>query len=80
MRSGDLAVIVNSHAGNDGTVVRCKKRLEKGPWKTPDGQQMVEAGWTIWPSIAGFDGAGSDQVPDSQLLPLSGLSMVLGVK
>jgi hypothetical protein len=68
---GDLAVIVRSDCGNEGTVVECFG-LYLGPWLTRDGAMAAtEPGWWL---KRPFRGRGTGEwvwcVQDSKLRPL----------
>ena len=68
-KKGDLAVIVNSAAGNEGKIVRCLDYIGLCEWDHIDGVRLNET-WRIDQKLPPFDGFDDDTIEDHRLRPL----------
>lgn len=70
---GDLAIVVNSVAGNEGKIVRCVKFLGLVEFVDPDGSLTEMAAWEVDPPLPGWDGVLDTDCPDEDLRPIKPL-------
>ena len=69
-KPGDLAIIVKSHAGNEGKIVRCIKYIGKQYWELPNGQITLSHTWETDSLTKGYEGGLSPRIQDELLRPI----------
>lgn len=69
-RVGDMALIVESCAGNEGKIVQCLEMVGQQGCMGPDGQVEEGAVWRIDQMLPSWSGILDDYILDSQLRPL----------
>jgi hypothetical protein len=69
-RPGDLAIIVNSVAGNEGKIVRCIRLDPEHILRHIDGNLYTTASWEVDEAVRGWAGDIHHFVPDSKLRPI----------
>jgi len=72
-KPGDLAIVINSCAGNEGRIVRCIRLTEYSGQTLPDGGRENCAVWEIDKPLPDFLGLYGLYIGDYQLRPLRGL-------
>jgi hypothetical protein len=65
-KPGDLAVVVKSHAGNEGKIVRCVEYTGLNFWPFIG----VDHSWRIDSSLRSYAGTYGNDIADSQLRPI----------
>jgi hypothetical protein len=68
-RPGDLAIVVRSVCGNEGTVVRCVRLIGKERFIGPE-PAFVSMSWLIDPPLKAALGGYTDHAPDHNLRPI----------
>lgn len=69
-RVGDMALIVESCAGNEGKIVQCLELAGLQGCLAPDGQVEEGAVWRIDQMLPSWSGTLGHHILDSQLRPL----------
>lgn len=69
-KQGDLAIIVKSHAGNEGKIVRCLKFVPAQEFITPEGKIVKWDSWEVNIVINAWSGEKTSIVPDHFLKPI----------
>lgn len=71
-KPGDLAMVVESFAGNEGKIVRCVRLRGEKLCTTPGRGAALVLSWEIDRPLVGWDGSIGETIPDWQLRPLRG--------
>lgn len=69
-KPGDLAIVVKSHAGNEGKVVRCLELQALCKLQQPDGSYFTGPAWVIDQGLVSWGGVVMHLTPDDFLRPL----------
>ena len=69
-KQGDIAIIVKSHSGNEGKIVRCLRLIGNKDWRRPDGQIASMLTWETDVSLSTRSGRRINAVPDEVLRPI----------
>jgi hypothetical protein len=69
-KQGDLAVIVRSHAGNEGKLVRCLELIGLRCWFEADGSVSTLWTWRIDTPLFNAEGELFPDIADDQLRPI----------
>ena len=69
-KQGDIAVIVESAAGNEGKIVRCMELLPDLISTDKSGGVKRGPGWTLDISLPDWAGGHSNEIHDSKLRPI----------
>ena len=72
-KQGDLAIVVNSVAGNEGKIVRCVKFIGRVDFLDIGDSIKNGAAWEVDPPLPGLDGRLGSDCLDEDLRPIKPL-------